>query len=183
MYDTGAGATLAALSTRGLIETENQPGLLNDQVYIWLTRAGRAAYRAHRGVLSAQAGKPKWALSESMWKAMVRVADAGAAGLPTSELWNAAHLYLVGGGLMRGNRSYLDVVTTHVPFELMDFNRASYNPPSFSSAAVRRYHLSAEGCIHYTEHLDAYRELYPDIDAPGLPAPADTAGTNSNEGT
>jgi hypothetical protein len=50
VYDSGAGSTLAALRSRGLIDTETMPGVLHDQVSVWLTRAGRAAVRAGTGI-------------------------------------------------------------------------------------------------------------------------------------
>ncbi|MGW5111615.1 hypothetical protein [Nocardia sp. NPDC004123] len=49
VYDGGAGSTLAALRERGLIQTETVPGMLTDQVSVWLTSAGRAAARAGTG--------------------------------------------------------------------------------------------------------------------------------------
>lgn len=168
VYDSGLGSTLSALAARGLIETGDSGG----EVCAWMTRAGRAAVRAGLGI-GPMSSKPKWAMSEWMWRALIKVAQAGAEGLPTSELWNAAHRYLVKDGLMQGNRGYLDVVTTYVRYECRDYGGGFYDPPQYGTRDVRHYHLTDEGRAHYVERLAEYRDLYPDIDAPDL-TPTDT---------
>ncbi|WP_228980118.1 hypothetical protein [Streptomyces sp. DH12] len=168
VYDSGAGATLAALADRGLIES----GWVGGALCAWMTRAGRAAVRAGLGIAPLRPSRPRWALSEGMWRAMARVAAAGVEGLPIAELRNSAHLYLVTGQPVRGNRPYLTVVTTHARQEVRDWNLRPYDPPAYTTRTVRHYRLSEEGRAHYVDHLDAYRELYPDIDAPDTPPPA-----------
>jgi hypothetical protein len=177
VYDTGAGATLAALRDRGLIESETWTGLLADQVHVWITREGRAAVRAGLGLQSARANKPKWALSEWLWREMARVAAAGPDGLlqdldPRTRLYGEAHLYLSESQAgRRGNRPYLKYVTSFKRYEMRDINLRPYNPPAYGSRQVGHYQLTDEGRAHYTEYLEQYRELYPDIDAPDLQDP------------
>ncbi|WP_329368710.1 hypothetical protein OG896_24505 [Streptomyces sp. NBC_00669] len=164
VYDSGLGSTLSALTDRALIQTGDDRG----SVCAWMTRAGRAAVRSGLGIGPA-ADRPAWAMSEWMWRALVMVAETGTEGLPTSELWNAAHRYLVVDELMQGNRGYLDVTITYVQYKVRDHNGALYDPPHYGTRDDRHYHLTDAGRAHYVEHVAVYRELYPDIDAPDLP--------------
>ncbi|MEE1805271.1 hypothetical protein [Streptomyces sp. BE133] len=63
-------------------------------------------------------------------------------------------------------------------YERRAYGGGFYDPPQYSTRDVRHYHLTAEGRAHFVEHLTEYRDLYPDIDAPDLPAtdpmPAET---------
>ncbi|MEU8134944.1 hypothetical protein [Streptodolium elevatio] len=165
VYDSGAGATLAALRARGLIETETVAGLLADPVYVWLTRAGRAAARVGHAI-PAPPRKPRWAVSQWLWREMTKVARAGDVGLPEEDLFGDAHLYLCAGWAgRRGNRPYLRSVTRHVPVTLHDhWSNRTWS----SSRAYTWYHFTDEGRAHYTDHAAAYRQLYPAIDAPEL---------------
>ncbi len=167
VYDSGAGATLAALRDRGLIETDTEPGPLSDLVSVWLTRAGRAAVRAHDGT-PARASRPRWALSEWLWRQMAAVARTGEDGLLSDQLATTAHLYLdAGHAHRRGNRPYLRTVCRHLP---VTYRHQMYGTDRTwtSSRPEYRYHLTDAGRAHYAEHLSAYRELYPDIDAPDI---------------
>ncbi|WP_439082055.1 hypothetical protein [Streptomyces sp. WL006] len=166
IYDSGTGATLAALADRGLIES----GYVNGALSAWMTRAGRAAARAGLGH-GPRWTKPKWALSPSMWEAVVKVAATGTAGLPTSELWNSAQRYLIGGHLTPGNRGYLKVVKTYVAYTPAP---SYYNPtpPPVAYREERRVHLTDAGRQHYVERLEEYREMYDEVEAPDLSAPA-----------
>jgi hypothetical protein len=49
------------------------------------------------------------------------------------------------------------------------------DPPQYGTRDIRCCHLTDEGRAHYVEYLAVYRDLYPDIDAPELPAAADRA--------
>lgn len=167
VYDSGAGATLAALRTRGLIETETVPGLLTDLVHVWLTSAGRAAVRAATGLEPTRSSKPKWALSEWLWRELAKVVAAGAGGLPAGKLFGSAHLYLDQGQAGRnGNRPFLRCVQSFVSYTPKDFNGREY--PWKESTSVHHYFLTDDGRAHYTDNLPAYRKLYPDVDAPEL---------------
>ncbi|MGW2951520.1 hypothetical protein [Streptomyces eurythermus] len=163
VWKSGAGATLAALADRGLIEQgTNETG----QPYALLTRRGRAAARAGLGIVPAPRKEP-WELSEWLWREMAKVARAGSEGLPAEELFGSAHLYLGAGHAGgRGNRPYLECVRSTVTYTPRDFNGRPYSHTS--TKTVWRYHFTAEGRAHYEEHVAAYREWYPDIEAPDL---------------
>lgn len=161
VYDSGTGATLAALFDRGLIESGHVDGVLS----AWMTRPGRAAARAGLGIVSWS--KPKWALSVSMWTALTEVAAAGPGGLPVSQLWNSAHLYLVEGSTARGNRGYLHVVKNHVEYTPWP---TDYNPnPDPTTRVEHRYKLTEQGRAHYADRLEEYREMYDEVEAPDIP--------------
>jgi hypothetical protein len=110
IWESGAGSTMVALADRGLIERGTTETW---EQFVLLTRAGRAAARAGLGIGPAPRKEP-WELSEWLWRQMAKVARAGAEGLPTEELFGSAHLYLVEGEPVRGNRPYLTVVKTWV---------------------------------------------------------------------
>jgi len=171
VYDTGAGATLAALRDRGLIESETWTGLLTDPVYVWITREGRAAVRAGLGLQSARTSKPKWALSEWLWKELVKVAAAGPEGLQRGGLYGDSHLYLSKGHKgRRGNRPYVD--GSNYRWVTYDAYVSLGSSETYKkSEPVYYYILTDEGRAHYAEYLEQYRELYPDIDAPDLQDP------------
>ncbi|MFC8723773.1 hypothetical protein [Streptomyces bacillaris] len=161
VYDSGAGATLAALVDRGLIESGHVDGVLS----AWMTRPGRATARAGLGIRSWS--KPKWALSLSMWTALTEVVAAGPGGLPINELWSSAHLYLVEGETARGNRGYLQVVKHHIEYTPWP---TEYNPnPTPATRVERRYQLTEQGRAHYADRLEEYREMYDEVEALALP--------------
>lgn len=165
VWGQGAGSTLAGLADRGLIElgTDSTTG----GRFVLLTRAGRAAVRAGLGILPAPR-REAWQLSEWLWREMVKVARAGEEGLPAEELFGSAHLYLdAGHARRRGNRAYLTCVRSFVTYTPRDYNGRLYEGHT-ASRTVHHYRFTAEGRAHYTEHVEAYREMYPDIEAPGL---------------
>lgn len=166
VYDSGAGSTLSALCTRGLIDTATRPGLLSDPVDVWITREGRAAARAGLGVGSV--GKARWALSQWLWRQMAVVAKAGEQGLPVDDLFGSAELYLsTDEGHIKGNRPYLVCVKSTVTYTPRDFHLNPY-PGATATRTERHYRFSEQGRAHYVEYVAQYRELYPDIDAPDL---------------
>ncbi|MFI1285162.1 hypothetical protein ACH4U5_31135 [Streptomyces sp. NPDC020858] len=169
VYDSGAGSTLAVLRERGLIETQTVPGLLNDAVMVWVTAAGRKAVRAHQGGGgAARTPRPKWAVSEWLWRQLVKVAGAGPEGLAQTELQGEAHLYLCDGWEhRRGNRPYLASHSRWVRHTAYaDFRRTQTYE---TSTQVFTYRFTDAGRAHYRERLAEYRELYPNIAAPDLP--------------
>ncbi|MEC3995172.1 hypothetical protein VSR01_17180 [Actinacidiphila sp. DG2A-62] len=170
VHDPGAGSTLTALATRGLVEVDHVPGVLSTIVCVRITPAGRAAARAGLGYGPPWV-KPKWALSEWLWREFCKVVAAGEEGLRTDELWHGTHGYLVEGELRRGNRPYLRVRKTW-----SKVNRAyPGQPPHWINVERRAYVLTDTGRAHYAERRADYREIYPDIDAPDVPpVPADT---------
>lgn len=178
VYDSGAGSTLAALRDRGLIESETWTGLLTDPVYVWITREGRAAVRAGLGYGPVSSSKPKWALSEWLWKELVKVAAAGPDGYrirsldPRHGLSPDAHLYLSKGSEgRRGNRPYIDGSNYRWVTYDAKVNPWVSNETYKKSEPVYYYVLTPEGRAHYAEYLEQYRELYPDVEAPDLPEP------------
>ncbi|MGW6456534.1 hypothetical protein ACWF94_11525 [Streptomyces sp. NPDC055078] len=170
VHDPGAGSTLTALGTRGLVEVDYVPGLLSTIVCVRITPVGRAAARAGLGY-GPRWTKPKWALSEWLWREFSKVAAAGEDGLETDQLWGDAHGYLVDGEILRGNRPYLRVVVTRTTVN------GAYpdQSPHYVTRERRRYVLTPAGSAHYVERLADYREIYPDVEAPDWPpAPAAT---------
>ncbi|GAB2454496.1 hypothetical protein [Nocardia tengchongensis] len=147
VYDTGAGATLAALRDRGLIDTETAPGILRDPVSVWLTKEGRAAARAGTGVRPAPARPPKGLLRERLWRQLAVVAQAQNEGARCHELQGENHLYLCVGYEQFHSRGYL--------------RYQSHEPTG-------HYVFTDAGLAHYREHLPTYLELYPGVDAPPL---------------
>lgn len=156
-YDSGAGATLAALRDRGLIESETMPGVLSDMVDVWLTRAGRAAARVGTGTPSPRASRPRWALSEWLWRQMAAVARAGEAGLLAERLASTAHLYLDAGHRRRhGNRPYLHC--EHRMITVTYRHRMYGNDQTWTQSRPEyRYHFTDDGRAHYAEHLEGGR--------------------------
>jgi hypothetical protein len=122
--------------------------------------------------VSARFNKPKWALSEWLWKELVKVAAAGSQGLQRGGLWGDSHLYLCTGYEgRRGNRAYVDGSNyrwvTYDAYADLDRSK-TYK----KSDPVYYYVLTDEGRAHYTEYLEQYRDLYPDVEAPDLPEPS-----------
>lgn len=159
-HDPGAGSSLAALRRRGLVKVTQDliplpPLGRATRVRVQLTTAGRGAARAGLGERPGR--RTKGLLSEWLWRRLVTVAGAEPDGLPSERFGGLAHLYL-GTGYKPGkyaSRGYID----------------ERNHGSDSSWQCRRmcWHLTAAGREHITEHVETYRELYPDIDITGLP--------------
>ncbi|GAB2717598.1 hypothetical protein [Kitasatospora kifunensis] len=169
VWESGAGSTLAALADRGLIELGTNPA---SGLYALLTRAGRAAARAGLGIAPATRKEP-WELSKWLWREMAKVARAGEQGLPAEELFGSAHLYLdAAHAHRRGNRPYLHSHRSFITYTPRDYYGNPY--PYTSSKTVHHYRLTEQGRAHYTDHLQAYREFYPDIAAPDIAPTADT---------
>jgi len=94
--DQGAGATLAALSDRGLIEERHDDISVMVQAALWfrsdtyhvsvqITRHGRAVARAGGADHSGPARTPRGKLSEWLWQVLVQVWVAGDDGVPESK--------------------------------------------------------------------------------------------------
>jgi DNA invertase Pin-like site-specific DNA recombinase len=148
VWDSGAGATLEALRSRGLIQVRhNRSALGSPLVDVRLTTPGRAAARAGLGV--TRATRPKGLLSRGLWGQLVKAVRAEQSGRPLDSLWQQTHQYLGTGYTFRGHpsRGYLEWRGT--PYS-------------------RRWYLTDTGRTHIGEHLDDYQRLYPDIDVTGL---------------
>lgn len=139
-HDPGAGSTLAALVTRGLVERRDGfvRTLLRGMtpcVHVRLTPAGRAAARAGRGE-SGPVSVPRGLTSEWVWSTLTRfyVADLAGGFTGREPSWNAC--------LQLRNR----------------------RGGSFIEEGPLR--ISALGREHYENHWACYRELHPGVDAP-----------------
>ena len=90
--------------------------------------------------------------------------------LLAEKLASTAHLYLdAGHRRRRGNRPYLRCEQRMIPATYR--HRMYGNDQTWTQSRPEyRYHFTDDGRAHYAEHLGAYRELYPDIDAPDLTA-------------
>jgi hypothetical protein len=147
--DPGAGATLAALAERGLVERTHRPGFLADVVWVKLTTAGRAACRAG-GLDPHRALQPKRGqLSEALWGMLADVHAAEPDGY----------------GAKWADGAW-DRLTHREP---EPFVTVTANPDS--PAPGRRFwpyvlHLTDAGRRHIEEHWEAYARLYPGVDAP-----------------
>ncbi|WP_432177123.1 helix-turn-helix domain-containing protein [Streptomyces sp. Tue6028] len=155
-HDAGAGATLHALVRRKLLrvgedEVEVFPLGFVPRVVVEMTRAGRACARA--GLKERSAGRARGdLLSEWLWTALVKVAEAGGAGLAEDALWGRAkfHLgtgYRPGGTLSRG---FIDCLS---------------DEGDGRQERVYRWVVTAAGRDHIRHHAADYRELYPQIAA------------------
>jgi DNA invertase Pin-like site-specific DNA recombinase len=158
MVDPGAGSTLKALADRGLLLTRATSTGLGEVVEVRLTTQGRAVARAGLGI--TRSSRPKGLLSKGLWRQLVMAVTAEQAGEPLASLWRQTHLYLGTGYTLHGrpSRGYL-------------VERKESGRP-YSS----RWYLTDIGRAHLLEHLDTYRQTYPDVATTGLQqalAPAD----------
>ncbi|MFI8456858.1 hypothetical protein [Kitasatospora sp. NPDC085464] len=164
--DEGAGATLAALLRRGLIElSEDQVEVFPlggaPRVLVSLTRVGRACARAGVG---ERASRPaKGLLSEWLWRNLVKVASAAPEGLHEDGLWGKSKFYL-GTGFRPGKRAASRGFIDSVPV------REGEGADAY--AVEYRWHLTEAGRGHIRQHIDKYRELYPDVELGDLPRDA-----------
>ena len=155
-HDAGAGATLHSLARRGLLEISQDqvevfPVGFVPRVLVEVTRAGRACARA--GLHESPPRRPPGnLLSQWLWEALVKVAAAGAGGLPEDGLWGRAKFYLGTGYRPRGvlSRGYVDCV----------YVREVAAAPGESGGEFR-WVVTAAGREHIVAHLQAYREVYP----------------------
>uniref|UniRef100_UPI0037047EB9 helix-turn-helix domain-containing protein n=1 Tax=Streptomyces rhizosphaerihabitans TaxID=1266770 RepID=UPI0037047EB9 len=154
VHDPGAGSSVSALERRGLIF------VYRDRVYVdglgdlprtrvEMTRPGRAVARAALGV-PRPAGPPAPLLSSWLWKIMVRVARAGTQGVDGSLAGRGPHYLAVGQSPDGRTPSRGFIVLRH---------------PDGVTHGPYRWFLTDSGQHHIDDHLDAYRSLYPGIDA------------------
>lgn len=151
-HDAGAGATLHALSRRGLLRvSEDQvevfPLGLVLRVLVELTQQGRASARAGLREVT-QPRPPAHLLSEWLWRNLVKVAAAGPEGLPETGLWGRSRFYLGTGFRPHGamSRGFIDTVPVR---EKADGD---------SYAKEYRWHLTGAG---HVEDIEAQvRELH-----------------------
>lgn len=154
-HDAGAGATLHALARRGLLRvSEDQvevfPVGFVPRVVVEMTRGGRACARA--GLREEVPRRPPGdLLSEWLWRALVKVAGAGADGLAEDDLWGRAKFYLGTGYRPRGvlSRGYIDCIATEE------------GPAGAKPGRGFRWVVTAAGRSHIAGNLQTYKDLYP----------------------
>jgi hypothetical protein len=161
-HDAGAGATLHALTRRGLLQvSEDQVEVFPlgpvPRVLVELTRLGRACVRAGVGEVT-RPRPPAHLLSEWLWRNLAKVAMAGPAGLPETDLWGRSRFYLGTGFRPHGamSRGYIDAIPV----------REETGEDSY--VREYRWHLTEAGRRHVTGYLETYRALYPDTAVDGL---------------
>lgn len=161
-HDSGAGATLQALERRRLIlvsEDEVEVFALGfvPRVLVELTRHGRACARFGLGPAIPRR-PPAHLLSEWLWSNLVKVAAAGAEGLPEDGLWGKARFYLGTGFRPKGSasRGFIDTVPVRE------------NVGGDSYIREYRWQVTEPGLQHLREYLDIYRRMYPAVDADGI---------------
>jgi hypothetical protein len=93
-------------------------------------------------------------LSEWLWESLVKVASAGAEGLPEADLWGKARFFLGSGFRPHGaaSRGYIDLVPV----------RAEVDEGSY--VKEYRWHLTVAGRRHLHDFLDTYRSEYPQVE-------------------
>jgi hypothetical protein len=124
------------------------------RVLVEVTRSGRACARA--GLVELPPRRPPGdLLSLWLWRALVKVAEAGPAGLPEDALWGRAKFYL-GTGYRPGralSRGYIDCLP-------------GFEAEGDQSRERRfRWVLTAAGREHITRNVQVYRELYAEVPA------------------
>ncbi|GAA0983036.1 hypothetical protein GCM10009555_053960 [Acrocarpospora macrocephala] len=161
-HDPGAGASLAALARRGLIELSEDeaevfPLGFVTRVLVELTRSGRACARAGLGE-SGPIRAPRQLLSEWLWQNLVKVATAGAEGLAEAGLWGKSRFFLGVGFRPSGipSRGYVNAISV----------REEVAGDSY--VKEYRWHLTEAGRQHLKQYLDTYRTLYPHVDVTEL---------------
>ena len=161
-HDAGAGATLHALTRRGLLQvSEDQvevfPLGFVPRVLVALTRLGRTCARAGLGQV-APPRPPAHLLSEWLWRNLVKVAAAGPEGLPEAGLWGRSRFYLGTGFRPHGamSRGFIDAIPV----------REETGGDSY--VAEYRWHLTQAGRQHLTGYAGTYQALYPDVTVDGL---------------
>ncbi|MCX4751274.1 XRE family transcriptional regulator [Kitasatospora sp. NBC_01287] len=157
VHDSGVGSSVAALERRGLIIA------YRDRVYIdglgdvprtlvEMTRRGRAVARAALGV-RREAEPPAPLLSSWLWKIVLRVARAGAHGVDGSLSGRGPHYLAVGQSPDGRTPSRGFIVLRH---------------PDGVTHGPYLWFITDSGRRHITDHLSAYRALYPGIDTQGI---------------
>jgi Helix-turn-helix len=161
-HDAGAGATLHALTRRGLLQvSEDQVEVFPlgpvPRVLVELTRPGRACARAGLGEVT-RLRPPAHLLSEWLWRNLVKVAMTGPAGLPEADLLGRSAFYLGTGFRPHGamSRGYIDTVPVRE-----EAGQDSY---------VREYRwiLTEAGRRHMMDYIEIYQALYPNVAVNGL---------------
>lgn len=161
-HDAGAGATLRALTSRGLLQVaEDQvevfPLGFVPRVLVEVTRLGRACARAGLGEQQSHR-PPAHLLSEWLWRNLVKVAQAGSAGLPEADLWGRSKFYLGIGFRPKGTASRGFISLTPVREQVGD----EWYVKEF------RWQLTEAGRRHFVEHRTTYEARYPNVETEGI---------------
>ncbi|MFD9190369.1 hypothetical protein ACFWCA_19325 [Streptomyces phaeochromogenes] len=180
-HDQGAGSSLAALRRRGLIEVMEDivHTLLGGvpRVRVKLTTLGRATARAGLGH-TAPKSPPRGMLSEWLWSNLVRMYQAGPAGMPATSPRGTPYEERAPSGKAM---LFLERYQGRSGGRLIESKRVRCGEPFESHLghtvhpSEERLYLTESGRAHYEQHVRCYAELWPDVDAPipdELPADA-----------
>ncbi|MCX5070784.1 hypothetical protein OOJ91_33610 [Micromonospora lupini] len=162
-HDSGAGATLAALTRRGLVTTEHGWADLGimvvECVYVTLTTPGRAAARAALPDDAKPVKKPTGLLAEWLWESLARLYRAGEGGMTM--------------GLQPRDTPMSERTPSWTALQKLRDNQrdGSYIREFLPEASARSHgvgggywvHITPAGRRHFEVHHACYRELYPDV--------------------
>lgn len=158
IHDAGTGATLHALSNRGLLLlTEDQvevfPLGLVPRLLVTLTRQGRACARTGLGEPAATTGSDEL-LSPWLWRSLLKVAAAGPAGLPEADLWGRSKFYLGVGYRPQGtpSRGLVDLIPVEESIDGETYVKEF------------RWRITDGGRQHINDHLSTYQRRYPEVE-------------------
>jgi hypothetical protein len=170
-HDRGSGSSLAALRRRGLVE------VTHDTVYVWpfghvprvrvrLTTTGRAAARAGAGA-AAPARASRGLMARWSFLALARLYAAGQAGLSLDASAGRGQRAPSWNTLLnlRDRRDGSLIEEFNVQTRLPGIN--PHTGHAYGPRTDYRVRLSPAGHRHYEVHHACYRELHPDVDAPG----------------
>ncbi|MFI5800928.1 helix-turn-helix domain-containing protein [Streptomyces sp. NPDC051677] len=159
-HDAGAGQTLKALATRGLVlvsedQVEVFPLGFVPRIRVELTRLGRACARAGLGE-ALPPRRPADLLSEWLWSSLMKVASAEPDGLAEDDMWGKSKFYL-GTGYRphgpRGGRSR----------GLIDEFPVREGEGEEAFVREYRWRLTDVGRQHIAQHRDTYQGMYPNV--------------------
>lgn len=157
LVDPGTGSTFKALADRGLIEVEGN--FRSGLVRVWLTAKGRKLVRDSQGFQAPKALKTGQ-LREWHWRALCRAYVCGPAGMASSQDTEDGYGYVSWNTILR----LRDYKTGGQDRGLIrEWGRS--DPPDALSLLITKY-----GQQFVEEHLEEYRELYPDVPVPAINA-------------
>ncbi len=155
--DPGVGSSVAALRRRNMVITHRDRVYVDgvgevDRTLVEVTRHGRSVARAGLKVPSSK-GAPAPLLSRWLWSVLVRVARADGVGVDGSLAGRAPHALAVGRSPDGRNPSRGFIVLRH---------------PEGEESGPYFWFLTDSGRQHAKDYLDAYQELYPDVETSDL---------------
>jgi hypothetical protein len=159
--DEGTGSTWQALARRGLIKTRyvGHPLVPRAELLeVQLTPLGRRVMRAAEPALAKPRRRPG-TLTEWQWRALARVYAAMPEGIP----------YELGGYSGIGDTTQRRLQEGRDGELVEEIDTETGERPRWGfiwTYTKRALRLTDRGRAYYEQHHAAYRELYPDVDAP-----------------